>query len=180
VSIHIRNPNPSSSAIKQRLNLATSTKRDPVMSTFMLGKRQKPGQDWEPSADDKEVVNKLAAHTEGELSQEDITRMRDHLSKNISMHLRETLSQKEIDPLLHHFPSQAAKEYGRQKMVTVPSKVATSSGLRDWTGVPNECTVSTLLGISTWPGATDEDLPTQALHGRTASSDASSSEVQGA
>jgi hypothetical protein len=60
------------------------------------------------------------------------------------------------------------------------SKVATSSGLRDCIGVPNEYAMRTLPGISTWPGATDEDLPTQALHGRTASSDASYSEVQGA
>jgi hypothetical protein len=40
--------------------------------------------------------------------------------------------------------------------------------------------MSTLPGMSTWLGATDEDLSTQALHGRTASSVASSSEVQGA
>jgi hypothetical protein len=172
--------NPSSSAIKQQLSLATSTKHDLVMSTFMLGKQQKPGLDWEPSAGDKEAISKLAAHTEGEIAQEDITKMRDLLSKNISMHLRETPSQKEIDPLLHHFPSQAAMEYGRQKTATMPSKVATPSGLRDWTGVSNEYAVNTLPGISTWPGAIDEDLPTQALHGRTASSDALPSEVQGA
>jgi hypothetical protein len=172
--------NPSSPSIKQPLNLATLTKHDLMMSTFMLGKQQKPGLDWEPSTGDKEAISKLAAHRDGEIAQEDITKMRDLLSKNISMHLRETPSQKEIDPLLHHFPSQAAIEYGRQKMATMPSKVATSSGLRDWTGVPNEYAVSTLPGVSTWPRATGEDLPTQVLHGRTASSVASSSEVRGA
>jgi hypothetical protein len=170
---------PSSSALKQPLNLATSTKHDLVMSSFMLGKQQKLGRDWEPSADEKEAISKLAAHTEGEVAQEDITKMRDHLSKNMSMQLQGTLWQKEIDPLFH-FPSQAANEYGRQKMATMPSKVATSSGLSDWTGVPNEDAVRTLPDISTWSGATDEDLPTQALHGRTASSDASSSEAKGA
>lgn len=105
--------NPSSSAIKQPSGLATSTKHDLVMSTFMLGKQQKPGLDWESSAGDKEAISKLAAHMEGEMAQEDITKMRGRLSKNISVHVWEALSQKEIDPLLHHFPSQAAKEYGR-------------------------------------------------------------------
>jgi hypothetical protein len=108
------------------------------MSTFMLGKQQKPGSDREPSAGDKKAISKLAAHTDGEIAQEDITKMRDLLSKNISVHLRETPSQKEIDPLLHHFPGQAAMEYGCQKMATMPSKVATFFSLRDWTGVPNE------------------------------------------
>ena len=84
--------NPFSSAIKQPLNLATSTKHDLVMSTFMLGRQQKPGLDWGPSAGDKEAISKLAAHTEGEIVQEDITKMRDLLSKNISMHLRDTSS----------------------------------------------------------------------------------------
>jgi hypothetical protein len=172
--------NPSSSAIKQPLSLANSTKYDLVMSTFMLDKQQKPGLDWKPSTSDKEAISKLAAHTEGEIAQEDLTKMRDRLSKNISVQVWETLSQKEVDPLLHHFPSQAAVEYGRQKVATMPSKVATSSDLRDWTGVPSEYAVSTLPGISIWPGATGEDLPTQAFHGRTVSSVASSSEVQGA
>jgi hypothetical protein len=111
--------NPSSSAIKQPLNFATSTKHDRVMSTFMLGKQQKPEREWEPSAD-KEATSKLAA------------------------------------------------------------EVVTSSGLRDWTGVLNEYAVRTLPGISAWPRATDEDVLTKALHGYTMSSNASSSEVQGA
>jgi hypothetical protein len=111
--------NPSSSAIKQPLNFATSTKHDLVMSTFMLGKQQKSEQEWEPFAD-KEAISKLAA------------------------------------------------------------KAATSSGLRNWTGVTNEYTVRTLSVISASPKATDEDLPTKALHGHTVSSNASSSEVQGA
>lgn len=170
--------NPSSSAIKQPWNFATSTKHGLVMSTFMLGKQQKPERVWKPFTD-KEAISKLAAHTEV-ITQEDITKMQDQLSKNTSMQPWEILLQKERDPLLHHFPSQTAMDYGRQKMATMPPKVATSFGLRNWTGVLNEYALRTLPGISAWPSATDEDLPTKTLHGRTASSNASSSEVQGA
>jgi hypothetical protein len=193
---------PSSSAMKQPWNFATSTKHDLVMSTFMLGKQQKPERVWEPFTDkeainmeainkeaiskeaiskeaiNKEAISKLAAHT-GVITQEGIMKVQDQLSKNTSMQPWEILLQ-ERDLLLHHLPSQTAMDYGRQKMATMPSKVATSSGLRDWIRVLNEYAVGTLPGISAWPGATDEDLPTKALHGRTASSNASSSEVQGA
>ncbi len=115
-------PNPMNMSQSMNQNMAMQQTGMQSNANFMQNQQQRQnpqaGAAMRWSKEDNEAINKLAAQMAEQTPPADIAKIRANLD-NMSAQQREQMAQKNVDPLLFFFRTQASKEYRRQKMTSM-------------------------------------------------------------